>query len=108
MLAAFVVALSVAVAFLYFTQDSPGEDDLSSIKERVSRHYLLPTDEEPALLTVTDPSKLSTDFLRHTKAGDKVLVYQSSRKAVIYRPSIDRIVDVAPVIIDTPKNPKNE
>ena len=105
----FIVAgLVVATGlFLYLNQHRDG-DDIISVKNAVSRHIVLPTNEEPALLTVTDPSKLSTDFLKSTQVGDKVLVYQTNRKAIIYRPSIDRIVDVAPVVIDTPKSPTKE
>lgn len=61
---------------------------------------ILPSDETPALLTVTDTTKLTSTFLRQAKNGDKVLVYQANKKAVIYRPSADKIVDVGPVVID--------
>ena len=63
---------------------------------------VLPTDETPALLTITDPSKVSTEFLRQSQIGDKVLVYQTHKRVIIYRPSLDRVVDVGPVIIETP------
>ena len=106
-----LIALAVACAvslYLFAANQRHEGDDVGSIKHLVSRHYLLPVDEEPALLTVTDPTKLSTEFLKRSQAGDKVLVYQKSRKAIIYRPSIDRIVDIAPVVIDTPKVPEKE
>ncbi len=69
---------------------------------------LLPSDETPALLTVTDPKKVSSEFLKQTEAGDKVLVYQQHKKAIIYRPSKDRIVDIQPVMIDTPQMPASK
>lgn len=85
-----------------YTKPQPS-DDVEGITSRVARHMLLPTDETPALLTVTDPSRVSSEFLKQAQAGDRVLVYQLHKKAIIYRPSSDRIVDVGPVIIDTPQ-----
>jgi len=81
----------------------PKQVDLTNVNVvtgLVSKHIMLPNDETPALLTVTDTSKLTTDFLKQASNGDKVLIYQKHKKAIIYRPSIDRIVDVGPVVID--------
>lgn len=80
-----------------------GEAELKSVQAKISRHYLLPTDEEPALATVTDTSKLKTPIFKNSQAGDRILIYQVNQIAIIYRPSTDRIIAVGPVSIDTPK-----
>lgn len=75
-------------------------NDVTYVIGRVSRHIVLPSDEVPALLTVTDNAKLTSSFLKQAKNGDKVLVYQTNKKAILYRPGVDRIIDVGPVVID--------
>ena len=89
--------------YLFLQHSSQDLSDVNAVKQLVARHMLLPTDETPALVTVTDPSKLTTDFLKQTVAGDKVLIYQTNKRAIIYRPSVDRVVDVGPVLIDAPR-----
>ncbi|MEO5948918.1 MAG: hypothetical protein ABIP74_00790 [Candidatus Saccharimonas sp.] len=81
-------------------------DDNASVErvvKSVQRHVVLPSDEVPALLTVTDSSKLTTQFLKQSQNGDRILVYKNHQKAIIYRPSVDRIIDIGPVVIDTPQ-----
>lgn len=93
----------VSAAFtVWLLERQAGSNDSKHVLVQVGRHYVLPADEEPAILTVTDTRKLTTDFLKQTKNGDKVLVYQRHRKAIIYRPDIDKIVDIGPVAIDQP------
>jgi hypothetical protein len=74
-----------------------------AVMQRVSRHYLLPSGETPALATITDTAKLTSPLFKTAHNGDKVLIYQTNHTAIIYRPSIDRIVAVGPVQIDTPQ-----
>lgn len=80
----------------------PNLDNVHVIVTDVGRHYLLPTNETPALATITDKSKLRSSFFKYAENGDKVLIYQTNQIAIIYRPSIDRIIAVGPVSIDTP------
>jgi hypothetical protein len=81
-----------------------GEAAAKVVKARVARHYLLPTDEEPALATITDKSKLSSPAFKQAEDGDRLLIYQKNRMAIVYRPSIDRVVAIVPVSIDEPTN----
>lgn len=104
---AIFVAASVTLAVLALLHKTNDWNSVDVVKSRVSKHIVLPTDEEPALLTVTDNSKLTTAFLKQTQNGDKVLVYPQNKKAIIYRPAIDRIVDIGPVEIDQPQSERN-
>ena len=82
----------------------PGLSALQEVEKDVGRHYLLPTNEQPALITVEDETKVTSPFLKQAKNGDKLLVYAKAKIVIIYRPSIDRIVAVGPVFIDTSKD----
>jgi len=77
-------------------------NSIGSIKAAISQHYLLPTDEEPALATVTDVSKLSSALKAEAQNGDRLLIYQKHQQAILYRPNIDRVIAVTPVSIDEP------
>lgn len=102
-----VILACVLIFWLFQTRGrKKGANDVNGIKQQISKHYLLPSDEEPALATVTDKAKISSDFLKKADNGDKVLIYQTNRIAIIYRPSIDRVIAVGPVSIDTAPTPK--
>ena len=79
---------------------STKEDDqikeLQKTVKLVSRLMVLPEGEQPTLATVSDASKLKDQaFFANAKTGDKVLIYPNSRKAVLYSPSLDKIVEVS-------------
>lgn len=71
----------------------------------VARLIVLPS-EEPTIATVADPGKLSNQpFFAHAQKGDKVLIYANAKKAVLYSPIKNRIIEVAPLNIGTPTTP---
>lgn len=109
-----IVVLACESMFIFLDQkNSNGRKVLNPttvfvVKDLVGRHMVLPEDEEPALATVTDKTKISTDFFKQAENGDKLLIYQDHKTAIIYRPSLDKIIAVGPVSIDTPPTPKSE
>lgn len=75
-------------------------EDAGNVIAAVNKLILLPTDEEPTIATVSDPSKLSDQpFFNNSKVGDKVLIYQKARKAYLYSVTDNRLVDVAPITV---------
>ncbi len=67
----------------------------------VSRLIALPTDEKPIIATVDDLDKLKENiFFERAKQGDKFLIYVANKKAILYRPSEKRIIDVATINLD--------
>ncbi len=74
------------------------EVQVSDVVNKVSKHLLLPSDETPTLATVSDPSQLQGQaFFAKAKKGDQVLVYINAKKAILYDPVQDKIIDIAPI-----------
>jgi hypothetical protein len=84
-------------------QDRANTNEIAEITREVSGLIELPN-EQPTLATVTDKNKLEKQpFFEKAENGDKVLIYLSSRKALLYRPSTKKIVDFGTVnIVDAP------
>lgn len=65
--------------------------------KQVGEIYLLP-DEIPTLATVSDKNQLVDQiFFKNSENGDKVLIYKTAGIAILYRPSIGKIINVGPV-----------
>jgi len=74
--------------------------EVKDIVARVSKLMVLPADEEPTLASITDKDKLrSQPFFMNAVNGDKVLLYMKAKKAILYRPSENKIIEVSPMTI---------
>lgn len=108
---AFFIILAIAAlgAAGYFYREAsalkanPQESAQKETKElvaRVGKIILLPEGETPTIATVFEPEKLKDQlFFVHAKKGDKVLIYTNAKKAILYNPETNKIVEVAPVNI---------
>lgn len=78
-------------------------DQNKALVIEVGKLMELPTDENPQIATVADITKLSSQpFFKKAKNGDKVLIYATARKAILYDPDTKKILDVAPINTGTP------
>ncbi len=78
--------------------------ETQQVIDAVGKLISLPSNETPTIATVTDAKKLKNQpFFAKASNGDKVLIYTTAKKAILYNPSQNKIVDVAPVNIDTSK-----
>lgn len=78
-----------------------GDQELKTVVEKVGKLVLLPEGETPTLATVTDKERLSNQsFYKNAENGDKVLIYTKAKKAFLYRPSSNKIIEIAPVTVD--------
>lgn len=80
------------------------EEEVQGLINRMSELIALPEADipngEPTLATVQDKEQLKDqEFFTNAENGDKVLIYANARKAFLYRPSTNKIINVAPVTI---------
>ncbi|HLL61090.1 MAG TPA: LytR C-terminal domain-containing protein, partial [Candidatus Nitrosocosmicus sp.] len=74
------------------------EKEVTGLIKKVNRLMQLPDKEKPTVATVSDIQKLKNQaFFANAKNGDKVLIYTQAKKAILYRPSINKIIEVAPI-----------
>ncbi|HXK40904.1 MAG TPA: hypothetical protein VJ046_02280 [Candidatus Paceibacterota bacterium] len=79
------------------------QEETAKVVAKVSKLIVLPEGEAPTLATVSDPEALkSQPFFAKAKKGDRVLIYANARKALLYDPESNRIVEVAPINIGQP------
>ena len=95
-----LVAIFYFAAFqLFKIQKDPSaisQKEIKTITERIGKFMELPEGETPTLATVSDREKLKgQQFFSNAKNGDKVLVYPKAKKAILYRPSSGKIIEVA-------------
>lgn len=118
----FIPAIVVAVVFLsaicvsgyliynfFQSSELTHSDSISSaaqvrkLVESVGKLVDLPIGEEPSVITITDAQKLKDQsFFANPKNGDKVLLYIHARKAILYDPQSNKVLEVAPMSIGTP------
>jgi len=52
--------------------------------------------EKPTIATVEDRKKLTDQiFFKNARNGDKVLMYTQSKKAILYRRSENKVIEIA-------------
>lgn len=103
-----ICLLTASTAYFYYQyQQALSKDpakELSTILSEVDKIMVLPT-SEPTLATITEKEKLSSQsFFKNAENGDKLLLYVTEGKAILYRPSIRKIIDIAPISPDTQQN----
>jgi len=100
-----IIALSLSGYFYYKLHTLQKNVDTSQetkeakdLLAKVARLYLIPIGEEPTIATVSDPEKLKDKaFFSGAQKDDKVLIFTKAGKAVLYRPSIDKIIETIPI-----------
>lgn len=68
--------------------------------ENVAKIFLVPSDTEPTIASIVDIDSLrkaNPEFYRDAQNGDRLLIYAT--RAIIYRESENKVINVAPVSI---------
>lgn len=69
-----------------------------TLTKKVSILMEIPTDEDPTIATVSDVKKLQgQSFFARAKNGNKVLIYTKAKKAILYDPVANKIIEVGPI-----------
>jgi len=79
--------------------------EVQGIVEQVAKIMVLPANEMPTIATVVDPEKIKDQpFFANAQKDDKVLIYTIARKAILWRPGENKIIEVSALNIPTPQN----
>lgn len=104
-----VFAGAIAGGYYYYTSyqkllknpDIITQQEVSWLQDKVGKLMQLPN-ETPSTATVLDKDKLKDQaFFANAENGDKILIYSTAKKAILYRPSTDKIIEVMPIALDT-------
>ncbi|MBI2552808.1 hypothetical protein HYW17_05945 [Candidatus Uhrbacteria bacterium] len=105
---------SAAAAFYFYNQytaikDNPqrvAQADAKALVTKLGRLIVLPEGEEPTVATVSDPEALKDQpFFANAQKGFRVFIYTNAKKAILYDPVANKIVEVAPINIGAPATP---
>lgn len=100
------IALTAGGIYLlsYFAEDAviPQAKETEKIMAELDKIFLLPSDETPTVLAVTDIAKLAGQpFFAKAQNGDKVILFGGIKQAILYRPSIKKIINMSPINPDS-------
>jgi hypothetical protein len=106
-----VVVISVLLAGYFYVEAENAREqspeavaarnlaDSQRIVEKVSEILITESEAEPTVARVEDPQVLrdaNPDFYKNVDAGDYLVLYP--QRAIIYRESENRVINVAPII----------
>lgn len=92
--------------YLLQNPDAATKEQTDTLLTQVGKLMELPKGETPKIATIIDASKLKNQpFFDSAMNGDKIIVYMNSKKAILFRPSIGKIIDVEPLYVETTPNP---
>lgn len=98
-----LICLGAIIFFIFIKNnetDTDSEVQLEQVLSQVEKLTILPG-EEPTLATVENTEELQDPNLKKVaETGDKVLLYYEAKKVIVYRPSLGKIVDQFPLILD--------
>jgi hypothetical protein len=78
------------------------ERETADLTQKIGKFMELPAGEQPTLATVTDRAKLKgQNFFESAQNGDKLLVYPKAKKAILFRPSTGKIIEVTHLTTDS-------
>jgi hypothetical protein len=104
-----VVLVLAAAAFIVVRRQSVNwnDDKLTTAEQKIlitkiGNLIALPDEAQPVFALVTDAEKLRTEqaFYANVQNGDILLVLPTTRKAIIYSPSADKLVNVGPFVVN--------
>lgn len=107
-----IIMLAIGVTVYFYLQNkkledairNPGiaaQEESKTLLDKLAKHLILPVGETPTIATVSDKDKLKDQpFFSKAKNGDKVIIYAGAKKAILYDPVSDKIIDVTTININ--------
>lgn len=90
------------IKLLQKTPEQVAKEEAQSLVAKLSQLVVLPQGEDPTVATVNDKEKLKDQpVFANAQNGDKVLIYVGAKKAYIYSPSKNKLIDVVAVNIQS-------
>lgn len=108
-----LLAAAIAGGYYYYSSyqkllknpDIITKQEVDWLQEKVGKLMVLPGDEAPSTATVLDKEKLKDQpFFANSENGDKILIYTKAKKAILYRPTADKVIEVMPIALDNQQN----
>lgn len=99
MILGIIILTLIGLVVLFAARQNTARTADARLIQSVSNMVVLPDDETPTVSTVVDKTQLDQPFLSDAENGDKVLLYFKAGKAVVYRPSSGKIVNIGPLEI---------
>lgn len=87
--------------------------EIKDVVQKVGMLIVLPSNEVPTVAKVSDKTQLpSGQFFTNVQNGDEVLIYPIAKELILYRPSINKLIEVtqgviAPLTSPTPAAEQN-
>jgi hypothetical protein len=79
-------------------QDKQNEDIMKKVQELT----LVPLNETPEIAEIADTTKLDDQaFFSRAQNGDKVIIYRTAKRVVLYRPSTNMVIETGPLVEPT-------
>jgi len=118
----FLIIIIIAIGGIYGTvhfynkyksltvdANAKAQEETKKLVNTLGRLIELPKDEMPTVATISDISKLKGQtFFSSAKNGDILFAYTASMKAILYRPSTNKIINVAPITINPNNSPNSQ
>lgn len=97
------ISLTSAAVYFYVQYRQVTSDETKKAERLIktlSKFVQLPSDEVPTVATVADKTKLDNNpFLNQAENGDMIVIYSQDGKAILYRPSEEKIIDMTRINI---------
>lgn len=75
------------------------EATVRKLVDEVGVAIILPPDELPTVAKVADATQLANQpFFVNARTGDDILIYAAAKKAILWRPTVHKVVEVSSLI----------
>ena len=103
----FVLIVILAIGFVYYfaqyqklskDPNALAKEKTAQVIKKISELAVVPTDPNAVLASVSDITKLKGQtFFDNAQNGDQIVIFPSAMRAVLYRPSVDKIINIGPL-----------